>query len=252
MVRKTKDVKCKNCGILFRTSHNEERYKYCTGCRKYHKNCEICGNEIFIQARTCSKKCAYELRKISWKKSCGTEHNFSKNSTSRINWENRLLTEEGIINVWQREEVKDKTKKTLKKKYNIDVINVSQIPEIKEKIKQTFEKSGYWNVDRHTDEYDIYRYNVWQITFSSVKKYWNNNWKIDNVNKEWRDKLAIDHKYSISQGYKNKISPEIIGSIINLEVLTHSKNCSKGPKCSISLSKLTNDYQNFINENKVN
>lgn len=84
------------------------------------------------------------------------------------------------------------------------------------------------------------------------KKYWKNNWKKENKFKDHKNELTIDHKYSTFEGYKNKISPEIIGSIVNLEILTHSVNSSKGIKCSISLSKLTNDYQNFINENKNN
>jgi len=72
------------------------------------------------------------------------------------------------------------------------------------------------------------------------------------MHKDYKNKLAIDHKYSISKGFQDKISPEIIGSIVNLEILTHSKNSSKGRKCSISLTKLLNDYQNFINENQNN
>jgi len=127
------DRKCKNCGRIFYTIKKYAESEYCCGCRKNHKNCEICGKEIFVQSRTCSKKCAYELRKQSWKKTCGTEHNFSKNSSSRKKWEEKLLNDEGITNVWQREDVKIKIKQTLKEKYNIDVLNVSQIPEIKKK-----------------------------------------------------------------------------------------------------------------------
>jgi hypothetical protein len=246
------DRKCKNCGKIFWSSKKYKDSEYCHICRKYHKNCEICEKEIFVQARTCNKKCAYELRKQSWKKTCGAEHNFCKKSSSRIKWEERLFKEEGIINVWQREDVKEKSKHTLSKKYGIDVINVSQVPEIKEKIKQTFEKSGYWNIDRHTDEYDIYRCNVWEITQASIEKYWNKDWKKNNKDKIYKDKLTIDHKYSIVEGYRNKISPEIIGSIVNIEILTHSKNSAKGRKCSISLNKLINDYKNFLNENKNN
>ena len=47
----------------------------------------------------------------------GVEHNFCKDHPSRKNWENRLLEEEGIINVFQRESVKEKCINTIVKKY---------------------------------------------------------------------------------------------------------------------------------------
>lgn len=43
----------------------------------------------------------------------GEPHNFCKNSKSRKKWEERLLKEEGITNVFQRQSVKDKIKKSL-------------------------------------------------------------------------------------------------------------------------------------------
>lgn len=50
-------------------------------------------------------------------KETGYKHNFCKNSPSRKKWEQRLFEEEGIINVFQREEVKDKIYQTYLKKY---------------------------------------------------------------------------------------------------------------------------------------
>lgn len=47
----------------------------------------------------------------------GVRHNFCKNSKSRQKWEKRLLEEEGITNVFQRESVKQKATETMIKKY---------------------------------------------------------------------------------------------------------------------------------------
>lgn len=47
----------------------------------------------------------------------GTKHNFCKECSSRKEWEERLLKEEGITNVFQREDVKNKIKNTMLKKY---------------------------------------------------------------------------------------------------------------------------------------
>jgi hypothetical protein len=246
---------CKNCGYNFYPTKKYKDTPYCCTCRRNHKLCEICGKEIFVQARTCSKECAYELRKLSWLQTCGTTHNFCKDSSSRKKWEEKLLNEEGIINVWQRKDVKEKSKQTLLKNYGVE--NPSQSSVIIERKRITFNKNGngVWIPFDQLTEYQIYRNNVWQITNQSIKKYGNDmliNRKKYNENKIYKNKLAIDHKYSVSQGFKNKISPEIVGCIINLQLLTVSENASKNGKCSISLQKLVNDYNNFINENKGN
>jgi hypothetical protein len=87
-------------------------------------------------------KCANKLKELSFLKSCGTTHNFSKKSKSRIQWESKLLMDEGIINVFQREEVKEKSKKTLKKKYGVEHISKSdeikkrKTKKLKEKLKK--------------------------------------------------------------------------------------------------------------------
>lgn len=51
----------------------------------------------------------------------GLPHNFCKNSPSRLLWEEKLLKEEGITNVFQRKEVIQKIKKTLLSKYGTEL-----------------------------------------------------------------------------------------------------------------------------------
>jgi len=143
---------CKNCGLTYSTYKNDAKYDYCCTCRKYHKNCEVCGKEIFVQARSCSKECAYELRKASWLKSCGTIHNMCKNSTSRIKWQKEMLESEGITNIFQRDTIKEKIKKTFKERYGFEYL--SQSLEIqKERIKHSLEK---W-VSERPNQSKIYR-----------------------------------------------------------------------------------------------
>jgi len=296
--------KCKHCTREFRTNNknlNKSEFEYCSVCRKNHKKCEVCGEEIFVQARTCSKKCAYELRKKSWKETCGTEHNFSKHSSSRKKWEARLKIEEGIENVFQREEVKKKSQKAHLEKLGVD--NPSKSPLIQKKKENTclknhkvkhgwsltekvnktmlkkygqlritngdkiskwrrevlrpkMEKLGIWIPLSELSEYQLYSYNVWAITNEQLRNFGHLiNKDLLNENKSidiWKEKWSIDHKFSISSGFKKKISPEIIGSIINLEIIKFANNSSKQSNCSISLGQLIKDYKNFINENKIN
>lgn len=50
----------------------------------------------------------------------------------------------------------------------------------------------------------------------------------------------LDHKYSISEGFKNKIDPLIISNINNLEFIPWEENTSKKNKCSITIDELKN------------
>lgn len=53
----------------------------------------------------------------------GVTHNFCFNSPSRIAWQERLLQEEGITNVFQREAVKRKSAATIVKKYSVEQVH---------------------------------------------------------------------------------------------------------------------------------
>jgi G:T-mismatch repair DNA endonuclease (very short patch repair protein) len=61
-----------------------------------------------------------EKTKATNLKNYGYEHNFCKDHPSRKKWEKRLLDEEGIVNVFQRAEVKEKISKTLIEKYGVE------------------------------------------------------------------------------------------------------------------------------------
>ena len=50
----------------------------------------------------------------------------------------------------------------------------------------------------------------------------------------------LDHKYSILEGFKNKISPTIIGGIKNLEFIPWEENIKKRTKNSITINELIN------------
>ena len=55
------------------------------------------------------------------------------------------------------------------------------------------------------------------------------------------DGTQLDHKYSISMGFINNISPKLIGSIDNLKFVTWKENRLKGGMCSITIEELYNE-----------
>jgi len=138
---------CKRCDQEFNNKSistkwiekNPEKYKLCVNCRKF-KTCPICKIEFYhIQNQTCSTKCASIMKESSFLESCGAIHNFHKNSKSRLNWQKAMMDKEGISNVFQREEIKQKMKLTLLKKYGVD--NISKNDIIKNKKRQTLKKT---------------------------------------------------------------------------------------------------------------
>jgi len=58
----------------------------------------------------------------------------------------------------------------------------------------------------------------------------------------------IDHIFSIMQGYKNRVSPLLIGSIHNLQMLPWKENISKHSACSITIDLLLTNASYTINK----
>jgi hypothetical protein len=152
---------CKRCDkeydnnmvSIIHQSKDLEKYKLCTDCRKY-KLCKNCGEEFkHHQNKTCSKKCTQELKEKSWIESCGAKHNFYKNSSSRMEWENKLLKEEGITNVFQRDSVKEKSKISIIKKFGVDSISRSSY--IKDKKSETLKNTIRLNPTLFKDNWYI-------------------------------------------------------------------------------------------------
>jgi len=56
----------------------------------------------------------------------------------------------------------------------------------------------------------------------------------------------LDHKFSVFEGFKQGIEPEIIGNIVNLEFIPWEENLNKGVKCSITENELRDIYKNKI------
>ncbi|MFI5201224.1 MAG: hypothetical protein ACHQNE_02410 [Candidatus Kapaibacterium sp.] len=80
---------------------------------------------------------------------------------------------------------------------------------------------------------------VWAITNSQVLS------SLPNYDKRRFHGWHVEHKFSIWQGFKHGIAPEIIGCIVNLEMIPHSENMRKGTCCSITEAELVSAYGEF-------
>lgn len=182
----------------------------------------------------------------------------------------------GTVHVTQNEEIMNKIKQTNLNNYGVEwsfqsennkskskatwLVNygchVSCAEETKEKIKKSKltkdesdlnswerarivnEISGRWLPLDQWSDFKIYSTKVWKITNTQNLNI------LENFDKRGRTKedYQLDHKYSIFQGFKDKISEEIIGHICNLEMILGPMNSSKNIKCSITKEELYNSY----------
>lgn len=91
------------------------------------------------------------------------------------------------------------------------------------------------NAVNSKDGWDLYLFNVWKITEKNYKQYKS----YINPNGYLRGReYHLDHKFSISEGFRNGILPHVIGGVENLEILPSYENNSKGSKCSVSINDI--------------
>lgn len=106
-----------------------------------------------------------------------------------------------------------------------------------------YESIGLKLSDKEIEEFRIYSKVVRALTAKTYKL--NKNY-INPKNLEiGKNKNHIDHRYSVFEGFRNKVNPKIISSKENLEVIPAKQNLSKLYKCSISLEEL-NDKIRYL------
>ena len=138
-------------------------------------------------------------------------------------------------------EIVEKFKNTNMQRYGF-VCTLNR-PSVKKMIRKNKESKFEWIPLAMYDDFKLYKYWVWKFTnkqdLGSMSNY-NMRGRAD-IN---RNAYHVDHKYSIFQGFKDNIPPFIIGSIVNLEMLHHTVNTSKGAKCSIKKEELLSSFYN--------
>ena len=83
-------------------------------------------------------------------------------------------------------------------------------------------------------DYELYRKNVW--------KYSNRSYK-EHLFEQKRDRHNhLDHILSIVDGFKNNVSPEVVGSVHNLRVISGQANRYKSYHSEITVKQLLERY----------
>lgn len=132
------------------------------------------------------------------------------------------------------EAILEKTKSTWLEKYGVD--NPSKDKAVQEKIYQKAVERGCTPREERSLR-RLYYDAVWKITEES----WKNHFDEINPERLNRTYNALDHIYSIQQGFRESIPPYIIGHYTNLRVISLSENGIKGMRCDKIKEELFED-----------
>jgi hypothetical protein len=206
------------------------------------KICQHC-NTKFVLARSgkkeqkrrfcgpiCSRRWAANNRSDSWKQKASLAKQGKNNPMFGVSQTNPNSLSNLIRNAWTgKKQPIDANQKRSKK-----LIGIKRSQETINKTRQAkIDKGIFWKPDDPEYlEFKKYRRKVYYWTSK------NDLTQLENYNKRGRVGFHLDHKYSITEGFKNKVPPKVIGSIDNLEFICYTDNLSKGTKCSITLEKL--------------
>ncbi len=108
------------------------------------------------------------------------------------------------------------------------------------KNKETRIKNGYIISDEDIGEWELYKRQVRNATENQDLS------KLPNISKRafGPNNYNLDHMYSRINGFKNNISPEIIGHISNLRMILFEDNRKKYTKSCITLTELYKRIEN--------
>lgn len=133
------------------------------------------------------------------------------------------------------EQQKQKNRQTCLVRYGVS--NGSQSPQARQKVANSRIRNGA--TPRHLRSLRRLYYDaVWRFTELSWKE------QFDRINPERidRSKNALDHIYSIQQGFRDSVPPYIIGHWTNLRILTLSENSIKGMRCDKTKNQLFKEF----------
>jgi hypothetical protein len=97
-----------------------------------------------------------------------------------------------------------------------------------------YESIGLKLTDEEIKIYENYKKQVRALTAKTYRGYKD----VINPNNLPKGEYHLDHKFSVSEGFKNNVNPHIMSAKENLEMITSSENLSKNSKCSITLEEL--------------
>ena len=222
------DVKCSN---KFKGKDNELNKRISKSVSKFNQS----ATQEFWDNRTKTHKETLE-NQPQWYRDKKSEE---KSKYVKEVHKNRTMRDKALLNEKISHSVKY-SKKAIKQRVERAKLGAQALNEYRSILKEQeladFNKQFNLNesLESYKELWDEYYNLVWYYTKKDLNE-------IQNIEfRGIKHGYSLDHKYSIKQGFLDGISPEIIGSNHNLEIITIAENSSKGAKCSITKEELLN------------
>jgi hypothetical protein len=133
----------------------------------------------------------------------------------------------------------EKSKQTCLERYGVS--NGGKTPNARKKVSEKRISNGATPMHLRSLR-RLYYDAVWQATEES----WKSQFDKINPNRLNRSKNALDHIYSIQQGFRDNIPPYVIGHWSNLRVISLSENSQKGMRCDKTKEQLFEDFDTLL------
>lgn len=146
---------------------------------------------------------------------------------------NACLEKHGVEHYFETDEFKSKYTESMLEKYQVDNIFKSEY------FNKLMIDKGIRYSDNEREARDEYYAKVMIHTKRSVRMYGN----ILSENLQPNIDYEIDHIYSKFAGFNDNVAPEIIGSIVNLQMIPSSINRAKKSACWIDKQTLLDNYR---------
>lgn len=115
--------------------------------------------------------------------------------------------------------------------------------EYREQYRKSMEEKGLWTKHTDLDKLEDYRALVKRYTSRSIYEHY---YEINSDNKNIGiTDYHVDHIYSIVDGFRNGVDPKIIGSHINLQILSARENIKKYSNSWILKEDLLRIYKEY-------
>jgi len=268
--------KCKVCDNNWVVTSQNKTKKYCSrkcqhvGITTYLSEDIVCaydGCNVKFTVKSnstqkyCSHKCAMSdsTNWIKTRKQTNLDRYNDVNFNNSTKRKQTNINKYGVDNVSKVGDIVDKAKSTRLRLYGCEFIlgsvyfknnMVKQFGNIHQShsvewyditIRKTHEDLGLWVTRSNRTDWSRYKQNVKRIT--------QRNWLLHGYeyNKGLYDD-HLDHKYSIYNGFKYNVPVEVIGSIVNLQILSARENQTKRESNSITLEQLVTEYNQLISK----
>lgn len=133
----------------------------------------------------------------------------------------------------------EKIRAATEEKYGVHSTLLLQ--EVREKQYQSKVKKGIITPREKRSARQLYYDEVSRLTKIS----WNEHFDKINPKRLNRSKWDLDHIFSIQEGFRQNIPPQVIAHWTNLRMLEPKENYSKGMRCDKTKEQLFEDYYNF-------